>query len=167
MQPIGNRQRILVFVSLFPGLHLRGLQRLIGLSYNTTRYHVESLSKVGEIERREERGHSRFYPAGMSDFDKALFSLVRSPTDRRILECLAKIGKASQSDLCRVTGYGRSTISEHMTQLVMHRIVTVLPIPRGGVEYDLTTPYRIKSIISAQQSLLKRTTDKFIDLWDF
>src|SRR5205809_6028747 len=109
--------RLRLLISLQPGLHLRKLHRLIGMSFNSTRYHVDRLAASGEILRVEEGGYSRLYPAGTSETDKRLFALIRRPTDRQILARVVKTGKVSQQELCKSTGFAKSTISEHLTGL--------------------------------------------------
>jgi len=73
-----GRLRIKLLVSLHPGLHLRELQRQIGLSFSSTRYHLDKLAKQGEIDRVEDNGYSRIYPAGIDQSDKILLKPVTS-----------------------------------------------------------------------------------------
>lgn len=164
----GSRFRIRLLVSLFPGLHLRELQRRLDLSFNSTRYHVDRLTQSGEILRVEEGGYSRLYPAGMTDPDRLLFAIVRRPTDGRIITCLVETGKASQGELCKLTGFARSTVSEHLSKLVRLGVLKAPAIDGTTVEYELAEPTRIKRLLGVQDpTLLGKATDRFIDLWDF
>lgn len=162
-----NQERIKFLISLVPGLHLRAVQRLLGLSFSSTRYHVDALQKSGEIVRSQEGGYSRLYPKGISESDKILFSAVNSATDRRILSCMVKNPKISSREISEQTGYAKSTISEHVSRLVEIGVVAEEVID-SYTQYMLTNPDRIRAIMSIQNpTMLKRATDRFIDLWDF
>lgn len=163
-----GRIRIRLLISLLPGLHLRELHRLIGMSFNSTRYHVDRLAASGEILRVEEGGYSRLYPAGTSETDKRLFALIRRPTDRQILARVVKTGKVSQQELCKSTGFAKSTISEHLTGLAKAGVLEAHRVDGTRLEYELTDPARIQALISVQNpTLFRKATDRFIDLWDF
>ena len=113
-----GRTKIRLVVSLKPGLHLRELQRQIGLSFSSTRYHVDKLAKEGEIDRVEDNGYSRIYPAGIDQSDKILLSLVRRETDYKILSSFLKENSLSQQRLTELTKLAKSTVSEHLATLL-------------------------------------------------
>ncbi len=165
---VTNRGRIRLLVSIFPGVHLRQLQRLAGLSFNSTRHHVQVLERTREIVRTEEGGYSRLFPIGTNELDKILFSLIRKPTDRRILDCMTRVSRISHTDLCDLTGFAKSTISEHLTRLMRMDIVSTRQNCAERIEYELTDPARVKTLLSVErQTLIRKASDRFIDLWDF
>src|SRR2546427_11620323 len=104
-----GRVRVKLIISLLPGVHLRELQRLLGMSFNSTRYHVDRLAKTGEIVRVEDGGYSRIYTAGISDAEKPLFALVRSDTVWKSLESLSSNSQLSHKQLTNLTGMAKST----------------------------------------------------------
>ena len=163
-----NRIRVKQLVSLSPGVHLRELERLLGMSFNSTRYHVDRLTKAGEIVRVEEGGYSRLYPAGTSEAERTLFAIVRAETDRKILSSLATNVMLSNKQLVDLTGLAKSTVSEHIADLVQLGIVKTRQIAEGSVVHELEQPERIRLLLMIQNpSLLKKASDRFIDLWDF
>jgi predicted transcriptional regulator len=162
-----NRTRVKLLVSLLPGVHLRQLQRIIGLSFNSTRYHVDALAKTGEIVRAEEGGYSRLYPVGTTDADRALYPLTRNDSDQRILNCLSENRMNSHKQLCEATGLAKSTITEHLAHLVE---IGVAKIYQDGSTtlYGLNDPDKVRQILEVSSStLLRKATREFIDLWDF
>lgn len=162
-----NHERTKLLISLVPGLHLRAVQRLLGLSFSSTRYHVDALQKSGEIVRSQEGGYSRLYSNGISEADKILFSAINSPTDRRILSCMVKKSRISSREISEKTGFAKSTISEHLSRLVEIGIVAE-EVVDSQTQHILTNPDRIWAIMSIQNpTMLRRATDRFIDLWDF
>jgi predicted transcriptional regulator len=163
---IEGRARIKLLVALQPGLHLRELQRQLGLSFSSTRYHVDKLTKEGEIDRVEDKGYSRIYPAGTDADDRILLSLVRRKTDHKILSCFLKENGASQQHLVDFTRLPKSTVSEHLATLLELGVLR----PRSGEErrvFELTDPAKIESLLQRYPVLLEKATSRFIDLWDF
>lgn len=138
------------------------------MSFNSTRYHVDKLTETGEIIRVEDGGYSRLYPAGINEAERTLFSLVRGETDRKLLVALAGNEFLSNKQLCDLTSLAKSTISEHLAELVRLGVVRTRQIGEGGVSYELEQPEQIRSLLRNQNpSLIKRVSGRFIDLWDF
>jgi predicted transcriptional regulator len=161
-----GRGRIKLLVSLQPGLHLRELQRQIGLSFSSTRYHVDKLAKDGEIDRVEDNGYSRIYPAGIEQSDKVLLMLLRRESDRRILSSFLRENSLSQQRLTDLTGLAKSTVSEHLATLLKMGVVRT----KTGEErriFELTDPAKIGTMLNRYPRLLSKATRRFIDLWDF
>jgi predicted transcriptional regulator len=165
---INSRAKVRLLVSALPGVHLRELQRLLGVSFNSIRYHVDKLTKTGEIIRVEDGGHSRLYPAGLSDAERALFPIVRGETDRKILESLVADSMLSNKQLCALTGLAKSTMSEHMADLMRLGIVKTHEVRETGILYELEHPEQVQLLLRKQNpGVLKKASDRFIDLWDF
>lgn len=163
-----SRVRVKHLVSLAPGVHLRELQRLLGMSFNSTRYHVYKLTTAGEIIRVEEGGYSRLYPAGISEAERAIFTLLRRETNRKILASLIADPILSNKQLCEQTNLAKSTVSEHLAGLVRAGIVKTRQVTENFVAYELEQPEQIRFLLRSQNpSLLKKASERFIDLWDF
>ncbi len=162
------RDRAKILVALFPGIHLRELQRTLNVSFNTARHHVDALFKSGEIEREDERGFSRLYPPGTSPRDKSLFSSARTPTKRLILSALVQNTHLSNKQLSEFTGLAKSTISEQIQCLLDCGIVG------SSIGPDTRTTYFVHDLPSvswvlkrSERSVLENAAERFIDLWDF
>src|SRR2546428_6817051 len=163
-----SRVRVKLIVFLSPGVHLRELQRLLGMSFNSTRYLVDKLTKAGEIVRVEEGGYSRLYPSGTSEAERTLFAVVRAETDRKILSSLLTDLILSNKRLSEQTGLAKSTISEHLAELVRMGIVKTLQIDETSLAYELEQPETIPLLLkSLNHSLRSKATDRLIDPWDF
>ena len=127
---------------------------------------MDKLTKEGEIERVEDQGYSRVFPAGTESGDRLLLSLVRRKTDHTIISCLLREKGVSQQRLTNLTGLSKSTVSEHLAILARLGIVRT----RGGEErrvFELTDPARANQMMNVHPPLLKKATSRFIDLWDF
>src|SRR5579872_6710598 len=85
-----SRSRISGLVRQNPGIHLRELQRILGVSFNSIRYNTERMANSGEIICEKDVGYSRFYPLGMPKSERALYSVSRNRTSFKILIELSK-----------------------------------------------------------------------------
>ena len=163
-----SRVRVKQLISLAPGVHLRELQRLLGMSFNSTRYHVDKLTTAGEIIRIEEGGYSRLYSAGIGEAERAIFTFLRRETDRKILASLVADPILSNKQLCEQTNLAKSTVSEHLAGLMQAGIVKTRQVTENFVAYELEQPEQIQFLLRSQNpSLLKKASERFIDLWDF
>ena len=163
-----SRVRVKQLISLAPGVHLRELQRLLGMSFNSTRYHVDKLTTAGEIIRVEEGGYSRLYSAGIGEAERAIFTFLRRETDRKILASLVADPILSNKQLCEQTNLAKSTVSEHLAGLVRAGIVKTRQVTENFVGYELEQPEQIRLLLRSQNpSLLRKAGERFIDLWDF
>jgi predicted transcriptional regulator len=163
-----SRSKIVKLISLHPGMHLRELQRALGLSFNSVRYNTELLAETGQVHCEKTRGHSRFFPPGMLDKDRALYSCARNNTTFRILQALSKEQQISSKTLSEVTGYAKSTISEHIHHLIDLELVRITLSTEGNFKVELLERERISALVSSE--LASRQGDfveNFADLWDF
>ncbi len=162
-----NRLRTKRLVSLFPGIHLRKLQRVMDTSFNTTRYHVHNLERDGEIVCSTEGGHTRLYPIGLDAKMREMQTAVLNRTTRKILSALLESGPLGNGELSDMTNLARSTVSEHVESLRKASIVRRNVSVDGSVSYEVQGRDDVEQVMAAfQESLLSSTTDRFIDLWD-
>jgi predicted transcriptional regulator len=162
-----NRLRTKRIVSLFPGIHLRKLQRVMNTSFNTTRYHVHNLERAGEIVCSTEGGHTRLYPIGLDAKMREMRAAVLNRTSRKILSALLESGPLGNGELSDLTNLAKSTVSEHTESLRKANIVRRNVSVDGSVTYEVQGREDVEEVMAAfQESLLSGTADRFIDLWD-
>jgi predicted transcriptional regulator len=162
-----NRLRTKRVVSLFPGIHLRKLQRVTNTSFNTTRYHVRNLERDGEIICSTEGGLKRLYPAGLDERARKMQAVILDKTARKILATLLDSGAMSNGDLSGVTSMAKSTVSEHIDALRRADVVKRNVGLDGSVTYEVQDREEVVRLMAAfKNNLLTSATDSFIDLWD-
>ncbi|MGI0090411.1 MAG: winged helix-turn-helix transcriptional regulator [Nitrososphaerales archaeon] len=168
----GNKARILKLVSLFPGIHLRQVQRSLRISFNSVRYNVEQLMRRGDILCDKRNGYSRLYPVGTNEKDMIAYSLIRNKTTKKILLELCSACLATNKELSEKTGFARSTTSEHIHKLVEAGLVRLTLSDEGNFKAELEDPSCIQPLLerNSQESLSSLGSDlveSFEDLWDF
>jgi len=157
-----------MIVSLSPGIHLRKLQKLLGTSFSTTRYHVEGLRRGGEIVCSKEGRYQRLYPAGTSASSKATYAILQSKTARRILKVLARDQREVRNgDLCEMVDLPRSTVSECTSLLSRVGLVKRRIAADGYALYGIQDRQQTLELLTVfEKNLLDIATDRFTDLWD-
>jgi len=162
-----NRLRTKKVVSLFPGIHLRKLQRVTNTSFNTTRYHVRNLERAGEIVSSTEGGLKRLYPAGLDESSRKVRAFLLDKTARKILAVLLETGALGNGELAGRTHLAKSTVSEHVDAMRKAYILKRNVALDGTVSYEVQNKDEIALIFTIfQRNLLASATDRFIDLWD-
>jgi predicted transcriptional regulator len=165
----GNRSKILGLITQNPGIHLRELQRALGISFNSIRYNTEKMAHSGEIVCEKDSGFSRFYPPGMPERDRLLHSLTRNKTTFRILLELSTQQLLTNKELAARTGFAKSTVSEHIHQLLSVNLVKLTLSDEGNFKVELQERERVKKLVD-EINLAKSENDmvqNFVDLWDF
>jgi predicted transcriptional regulator len=163
-----NRERVRMIVSLSPGIHLRKLQKLLGTSFSTARYHAEGLVKDGQIVCSKEGRYQRLYPAGTSEASRATYAILQAETARKVLGALARGEREMRNgDLCEEVGLPRSTVSECTALLSRAGLVRRRITADGHPSYEIQERERtIQLLASFERNLLDIATDRFTDLWD-
>jgi len=162
----GNRDRAMRIIQLNPGIHLRRLQKLLGTSFSTARYHVSNLERDGEIIRSKDRRYDRLYPRGTSDAMQTTFAAMQSGSARRVLEALADSDLAF-GDVAERTGLSMSTVSERIKELGEADLVSRFTSPDGHTKYTLHDRERVVVLLtSLQRNMMDIAVENFLDLWD-
>jgi predicted transcriptional regulator len=166
---IDNRSRILRLVATHPGIHLRELQRALGISFNSIRYNTEKLSESGEIVCEKTKGYSRFYPPGLATEDRVVYSMIQNKTTLKILQNLCETPLVSNKELTEKTGFAKSTVSEHVHELLSAGIVRLTLSDQGNFKVELQNKARVLSILRAAELFSKENgiVDSYTKLWDF
>ena len=163
-----NRLRAKRLVALFPGIHLRKLQRVMNTSFNTTRYHVDNLERSGEIVCAVEHGRKRLYPAGFDGRAREVQTVLLDNASRKILCALLEDGTLGNAGISEETGLPKSTVSEHIETLRRLGLVKRNVSLEGVASYELQEREEVAQLIADfRRNLMASAADRFIDLWDF
>jgi len=163
-----SRSRIIKVISIYPGIHLRELQRALGVSFNSVRYNTEKLAESGEINCEKTKGYSRFFPPGIREKDRVFYSFARNKTTFRILQELTKEPLISSKSLSEKTGFAKSTVSEHVHHLLNGNFVRMTLSNEGNFKVELLDREYVGRLVSAELKLRENDIiGNFVDLWDF
>jgi len=163
-----NRARVKLLISSLPGVHLRQIQRILGLSFSSVRYNVGALKRNGEVLDWNEGGRSRLFSPAVIERDRVVYAQLRSRTSRKVLRAIAQDGKLTNGQLSEITGFAKSTLSECVQRLIEVEILTTCFSQDGRLAYQLRDPGFLLPLLSvADQKVMEDAADRFIQLWDF
>jgi predicted transcriptional regulator len=163
------RLKAKLIISLSPGIHLRKLQKLLGASFSTTRYHVGKLERDGDIVCAKDGRYHRLYLVGTNDGMREVYATLQAKTTRNILRALVDNQNGlTNGNLSKLLNLPRSTISEHVALLGRIRLVRRSVTVEGHILYEVQEREKILRLLAVfEKNLLNVAADGFIDLWDF
>ncbi len=133
-----NRIRVKQVVLLIPGIHLRMIQRVLGTSFSTTRYHVDSLERDGQILRSKEGHYDRLYPVGTTEEMKGVFNCLQNKSVRTVLRSLLDIGvEPTHGDISKTVDLPGSTTTECLALLARAHLVERTSAVDGRIVYRI------------------------------
>jgi predicted transcriptional regulator len=162
-----NRMRVARAVISAPGIHMRELQRAVGLSFATVRHHAARLAQAGIIERFSQGGYERLFPKGFTDSDKLLVSATRGNTARLVLRAIFRDAFVSNKDISGETGLAKSTVTKYLHLFLGLGIVSKSVSPQGRTLYTSTSQSRVAQLLKFGETNLRLAVDNYTELWDF
>lgn len=162
------RKRVYDAIRRYPGIHVRGLERNVGVSAALVSYHLKKLVEEGFVEAHEQGGYARYYPtskgesARVTGADLPLVGLLREEVPLHVALLLLDHGPLTHGELVEKLGVAKSTASYHLAKLAEMGIVERMP---GSPKLRLAQRDRIYRLLLAYNptpDLLK----SFADLWD-
>jgi predicted transcriptional regulator len=120
--PVGAaRGQVLRTVAAYPGIHVREMERLLGLSSRLAAYHLEALEGEGVVQRVQEAGYARYFPAlGRPKWgrrDVAFLCLMRRAAAFHLTLLLLAGGELGRAELARRLGLAQASVSYHLDLL--------------------------------------------------
>ncbi|MFQ6107454.1 MAG: winged helix-turn-helix transcriptional regulator [Thermoplasmata archaeon] len=158
---------IQAFISEAPGLHLREIQRRLGIPLGTFRHHLQRLERLGLIHSEQDGRFRRFYSVGEVDpHQKRYFPVLRQKTPRRIVLHLMANETLTFVELQERLGLTSSSLSLHLKNLKERGIVD--PQRTGSrIEYRLRDREAVAEILSRyRQSFLDRLVDSALEVYE-
>jgi predicted transcriptional regulator len=156
-----NKEKIILAISSFPGINLRGLKRMLGLSLSTVRYHTEKLEKDRSI-FSVIRGNRKLYFQSEPTEDVVKLSLIMlNPSKRKVILLLNRIGPLSNSQISKLAKIPDSTVSETLAELFREGVVE--PVFDEGRGWSLTEKF---TELIDSGSITQKMLRNYIKLWE-
>lgn len=115
------REQVLGFVRRYPGVHVRAMERRLGLSSRLAAYHLGQLEGEGRVQAVHETGFTRYFAAvgkaAWSAADVEFVCLMRRVAALRIVVLLAGQGPQTRDALGKRLGLARASVSYHLGML--------------------------------------------------
>lgn len=165
---LDTRKRIYEAIRRNPGVHMRELERLTGLSVALVKYHLGQLEKTGFVSAMDEGGYKRFFPAEkdlrLTVAQKRKLGVLRREIPLRIVLFLLRNPYSRHKDVSDSLHYAPSTVSFHMGRLMREGMVREAEEgERKGLV--VVEPEDIVRILVVYRPLFDKMSDAFTDLW--
>ncbi|MFQ5910003.1 MAG: winged helix-turn-helix transcriptional regulator [Thermoplasmata archaeon] len=167
-----TRSKIFDFIVQYPGIHLRELERALGMSAPLLDYHLRVLLRGGLVSVLEEEAYKRYYPEPssvkdvrvLSPGEKRMLALLRQEIPLSIVLYLLRMGNTRHGEIAAELGLRASTLSYHLGKLVTGEIVekTSVGKKRG---YRLKDRDGTFKLLIACRPLSKDMFDRFVEIW--
>lgn len=162
--PGSVRKQVYEAVRRYPGIHVRGIERNLGVSAPLVQYHLKHLVDEGFVEAHDQGGYSRYYPrreVRVRDEDVPLLGLLREEVPLHVTLLLLDHGALTHGALVERMGLAKSTVSYHLAKLAEAGIVEREP---GSARIRLAEGHRIRELLLAYNPT-PDLLDTFADLW--
>lgn len=163
-----NRALAKEVVLLIPGIHLRALQKVLGSSFSTTRHHVDSLERDGEIVRSKDGRYDRLYPSGTPEDVRTLYACMHSENARAILNLLIeRPDEMTKTEISNSVHLAPSTTGEYIALLVRDNVVRRSFASDGRIVFGVNNAEKVLPLLAIfKKNLVTVATENFVDLWD-
>ncbi len=169
-----TRRAIYKLVLSSPGLHLREIQRQLGMHVNLVEYHLHHLIASELVVSVDQGGYTRFFASQapgegsrvdrLTSQDKRVLGMMRQPMPLRIMVYLLAAGSAQHKDVCEHLGCAPSTLTYHMKKLVKARIV-IQTTAGDGKGYTLADRRGVARLLMLYRPAPFDQVDAFTELW--
>lgn len=137
-----TRARIQAIVRADPGIHIRRIAALSGLSWNTIQYHLRRMETAGTVVSRKVQGNVCYFDREAGAFHgKQGQALLREPRNVLLARHLIDHGGSSQRELATELGLAASVIHRRITKFEEAGLVERVPEGRSMLVFpreDLT-----------------------------
>ncbi len=162
-----TRQRIFDAVSKNPGLSARDIQRLVGLGWGETSYHLDRMATAGVLRRERAPNRDFYFASDLTWDDRKYLVFLRGENPRGILLTLLGSPGLSPSDLAERLRLSKSTVYFHLTRLVQAGLV------QGELD-NITRRYRVahpqqavRLLGTYRENFREEMVSRFAELWGY
>ncbi|MFQ5837479.1 MAG: winged helix-turn-helix transcriptional regulator [Thermoplasmata archaeon] len=168
-----SRRRIFEFLQQYPGLHLRELERQLGMDVRALRYHLEFLEKHEAITSLMQEGYLRYYPRQWDEgyfrervgaFEKRVLGLLRQRMPLHLILLLLDQGEMSSEELQTHAGIAPSTLSYHLKKLSKLQLIESRTEGKRKI-YRAGDPQAVVQILMKYRPTRDLVED-FLELWE-
>ncbi|NVM30991.1 MAG: winged helix-turn-helix transcriptional regulator [Candidatus Helarchaeota archaeon] len=113
-----KRNRILEYVTKYPGAHKREIRKAFGLGAYITHRHLGFLVKFGFLRKSTFQNKSVFFPIDFDETVEAKTLLLRNDTAKTIYQAIQERGQLRLSEISQIVRVPYTTIRSHLTRLI-------------------------------------------------
>ncbi len=162
------RLRVQQAVQRYPGIHVREIERQLGLPSRLAAYHLEQLEHEGQVQCVHELGYARYFPAvgkpRWSRLEMEFLCLMRRAVALRITLLLLSDAELAQGDLARRLNLAKASTSYHLTLMQEAGLVKARRQGRQTF-YSLVDEAHVRGML-ANFTPIAEDLDSFTGMWN-
>lgn len=161
-----SRRRIYDFLTANPGVHLRRIGQVLGMSTGMLSYHLGYLERNGLLKSDEDGHRKRYFIArGLAEAQRRILAILRQDVPRQIVLELLMHGERTFGELQLSVGVSKSTLSYHLQKLMGRELLLRAKRERESV-FSIKDMEEVRKLLLANQSSFQDdAVDRFADLW--
>lgn len=161
-----SRRRIYDFLTANPGVHLRRIGQVLGMSTGMLSYHLGYLERNGLLKSDEDGHRKRYFIArGLVEAQRRILAILRQDVPRQIVLELLMHGERTFGELQLSVGVSKSTLSYHLQKLLGRELLLRAKRERESV-FSIKDMEEVRKLLLANQSSFQDdAVDRFADLW--
>jgi predicted transcriptional regulator len=156
-----RRHEIYEYIRKNPGLHIRELQRKIGIPLASLQYHLNYMTRRDVIIEEKSEHYTRYYCSKLDSEVKRMLTILRQKRLRDIVMLILVSNKAKYQTLVEALGLPASTVSFYIKCLLENDVIERTKIGYENI-YTLKEEDKIGKVLIIYQSTF---VDKIVDRW--
>lgn len=145
----GSRRRLVDYIERVPGIHMRQLQKDLGLPLSTLEYHLHQLERAEVLTTVSHRRYKAYFLRNRFDADDRWYLYhLRQEMPRRIIRLLLEDPQLSHGKLSELLPIRPSTLSHHLHRLTEVHIVQPMWV-NGRKFYRIEDRERTRRLLDA------------------
>ncbi|MEZ5335743.1 MAG: winged helix-turn-helix transcriptional regulator [Methanolobus sp.] len=165
---LDTRKRIFETIRSSPGIHLRELERSLGIAVGSLQYHLHYMQKKNLISAQKDEQFIRYFVKNkeLNESDRIIMSFLRKKACRHILMALMEYPGRNNKDISSAVDLAPSTVSWHLKKMVSSGVMKKHVNGRES-NFEVIDPERIAELmISYKAGFFDRLLDNFIEMWE-
>lgn len=160
------RRDIYEYIRRAPGVHLRGVERTLGLPFGQVLYHLDHLERHGLIDVKKDGGFKRYFVKNLvGRREKQVIATFRHELPRKIAILLLLEPDLAHREILDHFGVSGSTLSFHLNKMVENGILERRQDGNENYYRLMDERAAAKILILYRESFLDPAVDRFADLW--
>ena len=155
---LASRRRIYEFLQANPGVHLRLIGKVLGMSTGMLSYHLNYMEQRGLL-KSEEEGHRKRYFSGsaFAEAQRRIIAILRQDVPGKIVVEILAHRERTFADLQAAVGVSKSTLSYHLKKMLQREILLREKRDRES-RFRLKEPDEVARILLANQERFRDYT---------
>jgi len=120
---LDSRRRIYEYLQANPGVHLRLIGKVLGMSTGMLSYHLGYMERNGILKSEAEGHRKRYFLAAFAEAQRRIIGTLRQDVPRKIMVEILRHRGRTFAELQTSVGVSKSTLSYHLKRMMQRDVV--------------------------------------------